>query len=77
MSKVILNNVKNRFLPIQESVLKGLEPEPKISDFDIIKRLEAGSFGQVFLVKHKTTKVDYAIKAIDKRNQTNKKYILS
>ena len=40
MSKVILNNVKNRFLPIQESVLKGLEPEPKISDFDIIKRLE-------------------------------------
>ena len=71
MSKVILNNVKNRFLPIQESVLKGLEPEAKISDFDIIKRLEAGSFGQVFLVKHKTTKVDYAIKAIDKRNQTN------
>ena len=41
------NNVKNRFLPIPEAVAKGLEPEPKIQDFDIIKELGAGSFGHV------------------------------
>ena len=71
MSTPILNNVKNRFCSIPESVLKCLEPEPKISDFEIKKKLEAGSFGQVFLVTHKITKANYAIKVIDKRNQTN------
>ena len=71
MSTPILNNVKNRFFSIPESVLKCLEPEPKISDFEIKKKLEAGSFGQVFLVTHKITKANYAIKVIDKRNQTN------
>ena len=65
------NNVKNRFLPIPEAVAKGLEPEPKIQDFDIIKELGAGSFGHVYLVTHKVTKIQYAIKAIDKRNKTN------
>ena len=67
----ILNNVKNRFLPIPEAVLKGLEPEPKIQDFDIQKELGNGSFGRVYLVTHKKTKVQYAIKAIDKQNKTN------
>ena len=67
----ILNNVKNRFLPIPEAVLKGLEPEPKINDFDIQKELGNGSFGRVYLVTHKKTKVQYAIKAIDKQNKTN------
>ena len=71
MSTPILNNVKTRFFSIPESVLKCLEPEPKISDFEIKKKLEAGSFGQVFLVTHKVTKANYAIKVIDKRNQTN------
>ena len=66
-----MNNVKNRFLPIPEAVAKGLEPEPKIQDFDIIKELGAGSFGHVYLVTHKVTKCQYAIKAIDKRNKTN------
>ena len=70
-NKVEINNVKNRFLPISESVLKGLEPEPKISDFKILKELGAGSFGHVYLVSHKVTKAQYAIKAIDKRNKTN------
>ena len=32
-----LNKVVNRFLPIPESVLKNLEPEPKITDFTLIK----------------------------------------
>lgn len=66
-----MNNVKNRFLPIPEAVAKCLEPEPKIQDFDIIKELGAGSFGHVYLVTHKVTKCQYAIKAIDKRNKTN------
>ena len=70
-NKIEINKVKNRFLPLPESVAKGLEPEPKITDFQIIKELGAGSFGHVYLVTHKVTKVQYAIKAIDKRNKTN------
>ena len=70
-NKIEINNVKNRFLPIPESVAKGLEPEPKITDFKIIKELGAGSFGHVYLVRHKATNVEYAIKAIDKRNKAN------
>ena len=70
-NKMQINNVKNRFLPIPESVTKCLEPEPKISDFQISKELGAGSFGHVYLVTHKTTKAQYAIKAIDKRNKEN------
>ena len=70
-NKIEINHVKNRFLPLPESVTKGLEPEPKITDFQIIKELGAGSFGHVYLVKHKVTKAEYAIKAIDKRNKTN------
>ena len=66
-----LNNVKIRFLPTPESALKCLEPEPKITDFDILKELGNGSFGRVFLARHKKTKVKYAIKAIDKQNKTN------
>ena len=71
MAKIEVNNVKNRFLPIPESVAKGLEPEPKITDFTIIKELGSGSFGRVYLVSHKKTKAQYAIKAIDKRDKTN------
>ena len=70
-NKIEINHVKNRFLPLPESVAKGLEPEPKITDFQIIKELGAGSFGRVYLVKHKVTKAEYAIKAIDKRDKTN------
>ena len=70
-NKIQINNVKNRFLPIPQSVSKCLEPEPKISDFQISKELGAGSFGHVYLVTHKVTKAQYAIKAIDKRNKAN------
>ena len=66
-----INNVSNRFLPIAESVAKNLEAEPKITDFNILKELGAGSFGRVLLVQHKITQVKYAIKAIDKRNKAN------
>ena len=67
----LLNQVLNRFLPIPESALKGLEPEPKITDFTLIKELGVGSFGRVLLVQHNKTQAQYAIKAIDKRNTTN------
>ena len=66
-----LNSVKNRFLPKPQSALKCLEPEPTIKDFEIIKELGCGSFGRVFLARYKKTKVQYAIKAIDKKNKTN------
>ena len=71
MTKIEINNVKNRFLPIPESAQKGLEREVTITDFDILKELGSGSFGNVYLVRHKVTKAEYAIKAIDKRNKTN------
>ena len=70
-NKVTRNNVSNRFLPIPESVLKGLESEPKISDFILIREIGTGSFGRVLLVQHNRTQAMYAIKAIDKRNKTN------
>ena len=69
--KPVINNVRNRFLPLPEAVVKGLEPEPKLSDFQALQDLGVGSFGKVFLVMHKVTKVKYAIKAIDKRNKNN------
>ena len=71
MRQITRNNVTNRFLPIPESVAKGLESEPKISDFNFIKELGSGSFGRVLLVTHKITQAKYAIKAIDKRNKVN------
>ena len=69
--KIKLNQVKNRFLPLSESVSRGLEPEPTIQDFKIKKEIGSGSFGRVYLASHIKTNVDYAIKVIDKRNKTN------
>ena len=71
MQEAKINNVKNRFLPLSESVSKGLEAETKINNFNIIKELGSGAFGHVYLVTHKTTQAKYAIKAIDKRNKLN------
>ena len=70
-NKPITNKVRNRFLALPESVAKCLEPEPKLSDFQTLQELGVGSFGRVFLVMHKITKAQYAIKAIDKRNKNN------
>ena len=53
INQVKRNNVFNRFLQIPESVLKGLESEAKITDFNILKELGAGSFGRVMLVHKK------------------------
>ena len=69
--KIRTNKVLLRFLPITKSVLEGLEPEPKITDFTLIKELGEGSFSRVLLVQHNITQAQYAIKAIDKRNKDN------
>jgi len=66
-----LNDVKNRFLPLPRSAAEGLEHEPQITDFEIMKELGVGSFGQVYLAKHKKTKAIYAIKSIDKTDDQN------
>ena len=61
VNQVKRNNVTNRFLPIAESVLKNLENEAKLSDFNLLKELGAGSFGRVLLVQHKITQAKYEI----------------
>ena len=40
----------------------------KITDFNMIKKLGEGTFGQVFLAVHKRTGNKHAIKMIEKRN---------
>ena len=54
-TKIKINKVANRFLPLNESVLKGLEPEATIKDFTIISTIGEGSFGKVLLAKHNKT----------------------
>ena len=71
MKKIKTNIVTNRFLPLSESVLKGLEPEPKIEDFEMINQIGSGSFGNVYLAEHRKTHVKYALKIIDKKNKAN------
>ena len=75
--KIKINKVNNRFLPLTESVINGLEPEATIKDFTILSTIGEGSFGKVFLVIHNKTKSKYAIKRIsklDKNNQEGKSY---
>ena len=68
---VTKNNVLNRFLPITKSVNLGLESEPQISDFKILKELGSGTFAKVLLVEHKKTNAYYALKVIDKLKKFN------
>ena len=63
---------KERYLPIAESVEKGFEPEPKITDFEILQKLtqdkyEISNAISKFILKHKVTKARYILKAVDKR----------
>ncbi len=69
--KIQINEVANRFLPLSKSVQNNLENEVQISDFEILKILGQGSFGKVFLSKHKKTNAIYAIKVIDKTDKNN------
>ena len=69
--KIKINKVTNRFLPLTESVAKGLEPEATFKDFTVLSTIGEGSFGTVFLVIHNKTKSKYAIKRINKLNKNN------
>ena len=40
--------------------------ESSLADFEIKKRIGEGTFGKVFLVEHKETKILYAMKCIRK-----------
>ena len=71
INQSFLNAVKNRFLPLPRSAVEGLEHEPTIDDFTVIRELGIGSFGTVYLVAHKKTKAQYALKVIDKNLQDN------
>ena len=62
----------DNFLPKCLSAQKGFEPEPKISDFDLIADIGSGGYGKVNLYRHKATKYEYAIKLIDKTKFENK-----
>ena len=66
-----LNDVKQRFLPLPRSATEELEHEPNITDFEIKKELGIGSYGKVYLVMHKKTKAEYALKMIDKLDKIN------
>ena len=75
--KIKINKVANRFLPLTESVINGLEPEATIKDFTILGVIGEGSFGKVSLFRHNKTGSEYAIKQIsklDKNNQEGKTY---
>ena len=71
INKKFLNDVQNRFLPLPRNATEEYEPEPKVTDFDIIKELGVGSFGKVYLVSHKKTKHIFALKSIDKLDEVN------
>ena len=76
-TKIKINKVVHRFLPLTESVQNGLEPEASIKDFTILGVIGEGSFGKVSLVRHNNTGSEYAIKQIsklDKNNQEGKLY---
>ena len=70
--KIRTNDVTNRFLPLTDSVKKGLEREARCSDFKFLQHLGYGSYGVVELAMHKKTSVVYAIKKIDKTLDQNK-----
>ena len=71
INQAYLNPVKNRFLPLPRSAVEGLEHEPTIDDFTVIRELGIGSFGTVYLVTHNKTKAQYALKVIDKNLPDN------
>ena len=61
-----LNIVKNRYISLPKSAVEGLEHESWKSDFNFIKELGAGLFGNAYLISHKKTKAKYTLKFIDK-----------
>jgi len=46
-----------------------------LQDFKIERKLGSGSFGKVYLVKHKRTNISYALKILNKKQLYNKNQI--
>ena len=68
-----LNDVKHRFLPLPRNATEEYEHEPNITDFETKRELGIGSYGKVYLVTHRKTKAEYALKIIDKLDSLNQK----
>lgn len=69
---VNLNNVKNRILFYSPSVQLGLESELNIDFFEQKSFLGKGTYGLVILGVNKKSKLQYAIKKIDKSKLSNR-----
>ncbi|XP_066298566.1 microtubule-associated serine/threonine-protein kinase 3-like isoform X1 [Branchiostoma lanceolatum] len=48
--------------------LEGTEKKPSEDDFETVKLISNGAYGAVYLVRHKETKMRYALKKINKQN---------
>ena len=66
-----LNKVPNRFLPIPENAEKGLEHEPILKDFEILKKFEENSKRLSLLQKYKKTNASYILRYIPKKKFDN------
>ena len=67
---MIYNNL-NRQINYEEG--KGIKETVKFTDFEKIEKIGTGQFSTVFKVKHKKTGNIYAMKAIEKRPESEKK----
>ena len=61
-----LNLVKNRYFPISPSIRNNLEREARVTDFSCIKEISSNKYSDIYLVSHKETKIEYALKVIKK-----------
>jgi len=64
-----INNVKNRLLFLSPNVISGEQREGTKDDYESLSssNIGAGGFGRVYKVRHKVSKIVYAIKVINKQ----------
>ncbi|EEB05681.1 AGC protein kinase Ppk31 [Schizosaccharomyces japonicus yFS275] len=70
-SDTIQSLVWSLALPKLEDLVLSKFPQPCIQDFQVIKTINRGAFGSVFLAKKKSTDVLFAIKIVRKADLTN------
>ena len=63
-----LNKVKDRILQLSPSVKSGAQPEQSRDDYESLlsSSIGIGGFSKVYKVRHKQSKMVYAIKVISK-----------
>ncbi|CAD8085161.1 unnamed protein product [Paramecium sonneborni] len=64
---LVINQVKERILFFSPTVQGRMEREACTQDFEVIQGLGQGAFGKVFKVRHKKTKMIFALKQIAKK----------